>query len=102
MKGNKNWSCKKPRIGIRPITPQEIEAHIRFLSDDLLEGRAVGSRGLSLAVLYQENYFRSLGLEPVFGLSFSQPLVLRGSQPDKAASMEIFSDGVSLNFEIHP
>lgn len=94
------WSCKKSRIGVRPIIPQEIEAHIRFLSDDLLEGRAVGSRGLSLAALYQENYFRSLGLEPVFGLSYRQPLVLKGSQPDKRASLEIFSDEVNLNFEI--
>jgi Zn-dependent M28 family amino/carboxypeptidase len=95
------WSCQKPRIGVRPITPTEIEAHIRFLSDDLLEGRAVGSRGLALAALYQENYLRSLGLEPVFGPSFRQPLVLRGSQPDKRASLEIFSDEVSLNYEIH-
>ena len=95
------WSCQKPRMGVRPITPQEIEAHIRFLSDDLLEGRAVGSRGLALAALYQENYFRSLGLEPVFGQSFRQPLVLRGSQPDKRASLEIFSDEVSLKYKIH-
>jgi len=95
------WSCQKPRIGITPITPQEIEAHIRFLSDDLLEGRAVGTRGLALAALYQENYFRSLGLEPVFGPSFRQPLVLRGSQADDRASLEIFSDEVSLDCEIH-
>jgi len=95
------WSCQKSRIGIRHITPKEIEAHIRFLSDDLLEGRAVGSRGLALAALYQENYFRSLGLEPVFGSSFRQPLVLRGSQPDNRASLEIFSDEVSLKYEIH-
>lgn len=95
------WSCQKPRIGVRPITPHEIEAHIRFLSDDLLEGRAVGSRGLALAALYQENHLRSLGLEPVFGQSFRQPLVLRGSQPDQRASLEIFSDEVSLNYEIH-
>jgi len=94
------WSCQRSRIGVKPITPQEIEAHIRFLSDDLLEGRAVGTRGLALAALYQENYFRSLGLEPVFGQSFRQPLVLRGSQVDQSASLEFFSDEVSLNFEI--
>ncbi|MBN1938423.1 MAG: hypothetical protein JW843_02485, partial [Candidatus Aminicenantes bacterium] len=37
----------------RPITPNEIEAHIRFLSDDLLEGRLTGTRGVEIAALYQ-------------------------------------------------
>ena len=46
-------------IPIQEITVDEIEAHIRFLSDDLLEGRAVGSQGLAVAALYQENIFRS-------------------------------------------
>jgi len=95
------WSCQKQKIGLKPITAQEIEAHIRFLSDDLLEGRGVGSRGLAMAALYQENYFRSLGLEPVFGPSFRQPIILRGSQPDKSASLEIFSAEASLDYEIH-
>jgi len=79
-----------------PITPQEIEAHIRFLSDDLLEGRAVGSTGLSLAALYQENHFRCLGLEPAFGASYRQPFELTGSSPDTNASLLIFSDVISL------
>jgi Zn-dependent M28 family amino/carboxypeptidase len=95
------WSCQKARMGIQPINPQEIEAHIRFLSDDLLEGRAVGSRGLALAALYQENFFRSLGLEPIIRQSFRQPLILRSSQPDQRASLEIFFDEESLNYEIH-
>ena len=76
--------------------PEEIEAHIRFLSDDLLEGRAVGSRGLAVAALYHENYFRSLGLEPAFGQSFRQPFTLIGSQPDDKASLEIFSEKTSI------
>ena len=33
----------------RPITRQEIAAHLKFLSRDLLEGRGVGTRGGRLA-----------------------------------------------------
>lgn len=94
------WCCKKSEP-VKPITPQEIEAHIRFLSDDLLEGRSVGSRGLAIAALYQENYFRSLGLEPAFGQSFRQPFVLKGSLPDHNASLEIFSENTQIDYEIY-
>ncbi|MBN2245328.1 MAG: M28 family peptidase [Candidatus Aminicenantes bacterium] len=74
------------------VTSNEIEAHIRFLSDDLLEGRAVGSRGLEIAALYQENHFRSLDLEPFFKDSYLQEVVLKGCTPDTNASFEIFSE----------
>lgn len=92
------WSCQAER-GHAPITPEEIEAHIRFLSDDLLEGRAVGSRGIAIAALYHENYFRGLGLEPAFGLSFRQTFTLLGSQPDVEASLEILLDNKSIQYE---
>jgi len=94
-----SWSCKS-ESEYAPITSEEIEAHIRFLSDDLLEGRAVGSRGLALAALFHENYFRSLGLEPAFGQSFRQPFTLIGSQPDDKASLEIFSGDTSIQYEL--
>lgn len=41
-----------------------IEGHLRFLADDLLEGRLPGSRGYDLAALYVESHFRALGLKP--------------------------------------
>jgi Zn-dependent M28 family amino/carboxypeptidase len=41
-----------------------IEAHVRFLADDLLEGREAGTRGFDLAALYVATQFRLLGLEP--------------------------------------
>lgn len=73
-----------------PITTEEIESHIRFLSDDLLEGRGIGTRGLSIAALYQENFFRSIGLEPPFNGSFRQLLYLTGSTPDRNGRLEFF------------
>jgi len=95
-----HYACQKPDQGLKPITPQEIEAHTRFISDDLLEGRGTGSRGLDIAALYQENYFRSLGLQPGFGESFRQPFWLKGSQPDKNAKLEIFSDGTKAGLRV--
>ncbi len=38
----------------RPITRQEIAAHLKFLSRDLLEGRGVGTRGGRLAESYRQ------------------------------------------------
>jgi Zn-dependent M28 family amino/carboxypeptidase len=90
----------KPKIGgppteaENPIDARQIEADIRFLADDLLEGRSIGSRGLALAARYHETVFRSLGLEPLFDGSYRQPFELRGSQPDPAPGLSI--DGHEL------
>lgn len=46
------------------ITEREILAHTRFLSHDLLEGRAPNSRGEALAQAYLSAQFAALGLEP--------------------------------------
>ena len=39
-------------------------AHVRYLADDALEGRAVGSGGARCAADYLVSHFASLGLEP--------------------------------------
>ncbi len=80
------------------ITTREIEAHLRFLSDDLLEGRAVGSRGEALAALYQETQLRLAGVEPFFEGSFQQPFTLRGSTPDRQATLEVLSGRTKTTF----
>lgn len=61
----------------------------------------MGSRGLAIASLYQENFFRGLGIEPVFGQSFCQPFDLRGRRPDSSASLEIFSAEQSIALKIY-
>ena len=48
----------------RPITPREIDAHLRFLSHDLLEGRAPATRGGRLAAEYIAAQLQAFGLEP--------------------------------------
>jgi len=43
---------------------KEYRAHLNFLSSDLLEGRATGSRGAGVAAAYIAAVFQSLGLTP--------------------------------------
>jgi Zn-dependent M28 family amino/carboxypeptidase len=46
------------------IDPENIRAHVRFLSLDLLEGRGPGTRGAELAAEYIATQFAVNGLEP--------------------------------------
>ncbi len=71
------------------ITAEELMAHIRILSDDIYEGRGLGSRGIELAALYQEDFFRQFRLQPFFGDSYRQVFTVIGVQPDLQATMEI-------------
>ena len=49
----------------RAVDGGVLRAHLEFLSDDALEGRAPGTRGGDLAAKYIASQFRRLGLEPV-------------------------------------
>jgi hypothetical protein len=48
------------------ITQPILEAPIRFLSSDLLEGRGPGTRGDELARLYLQTQLESMGYQPAF------------------------------------
>ena len=50
--------------GDSAITDARLRAHIKFLADDLLEGRGPGTRGDDLAMAYITAQFRALGLKP--------------------------------------
>ena len=46
------------------IDAEKIRAHVRFLADDLLEGRGPGVRGGDLAARYIATQFALAGLQP--------------------------------------
>ena len=48
----------------RTVNPEGYRAHLEFLADDDLEGRAPATRGGDLAAKYIAAQFRRLGLEP--------------------------------------
>ena len=48
----------------RALDPRVLRAHLEFLADDALEGRAPGTRGGATAARYIASQFERLGLEP--------------------------------------
>jgi Zn-dependent M28 family amino/carboxypeptidase len=54
------------------ITTAEIDGHLRFLSSDLLEGRAPATRGGQLASEYIASQLRAAGVEPGVSGSYFQ------------------------------
>jgi Zn-dependent M28 family amino/carboxypeptidase len=49
---------------MQSINPERIRAHVRFLADDLLEGRGTGQRGGDIAAQYIATQFALYGLKP--------------------------------------
>ena len=49
---------------MQSIDPERIRAHVKFLSDDLLEGRGTGTRGGDIAANYIATQFALYGLKP--------------------------------------
>lgn len=65
------------------ITTREIDAHLRFLSSDLLEGRAPATRGGALAEQYIASQLEAVGVKPGINGSYYQPVPIDvvGSNP---------------------
>lgn len=53
---------------------REVQAHTTYLADDLLEGRATGTRGYDLAARYVASQFARAGLEPGADGGYLQPM----------------------------
>src|SRR5437667_1734570 len=65
-----------------PVSSAAMDAHIRYLADDLLEGRAPGTRGGRVAAQYIAAQFEAMGLEPAGpDGSYFQPVALVGLTP---------------------
>ncbi|TWU08555.1 M20/M25/M40 family metallo-hydrolase [Stieleria varia] len=61
------------------INEPSLRGHIRFLADDLLEGRGPGTRGDQLSQLYLSTQFQTMGLKPAApDGGFTQPVPLIG------------------------
>ncbi|MFQ5864327.1 MAG: M28 family metallopeptidase [bacterium] len=77
---------------------QRIRAHLQFLSDDLLEGRAPGSRGSELAAKYIAAQFQAAGLLPAVGdSSYFQNVELLAMTPTAFLSMRAAGQAWRLN-----
>ena len=74
---------------------RRIEADVRFLADDLLEGREAGTRGYDLAALYVAQRYRAIGLAPAGddGSYYQRVPMLRGVRVDNGGELVILRDG---------
>ena len=85
------------------IDPEKIRAHVKFLADDLLEGRAPGLRGGDLAATYIATQFALYGLKPAGDNgSYLQQIKFFGMTVKReTSSMVIVPDGgapIALKF----
>lgn len=68
----------------------EVEAHMRFLASDALEGRRTGSRGNNLAAAYIAAQFEAYGLQQAPGADgYYQPVMFETVKPPQSGSMKI-------------
>jgi len=83
------------------INPEAIRAHVRFLADDLLEGRGPGVRGGDLAAKYIASQFALDGLKPAgdngtyfqqvdfFGMKVNRDATTFTLAPNSGAPMDL-------------
>lgn len=86
-------------------TPQlsHIQGHMRFLADDLLEGRDTGSVGHEIASLYIAAEFEKYGLKPAGDVvgdsqSYFQRVTFRKSTLVQESPKMTLSDGAELQY----
>jgi len=81
-------------VASRTIRPEQIRAHMRFLSDSLLQGRAPGTPGYDIAAHYVAAQLEGMGLQPGVSGGWYQPVPLEKAVTDEAASsLTLIADG---------
>lgn len=79
---------------------RRIQADVTFLADDLLEGRAAGTRGYELAALYVASRYQALGLLPAgdSGSYFQAVPLLEGRRQREGGVFTLQREGGNLTF----
>jgi Zn-dependent M28 family amino/carboxypeptidase len=81
------------------IEESKLRANVKYLADDLLEGRGPGSRGGMLAAKYIAAQFEALGLEPAAAdRSYFQQVQMIGSRPDPSTRFVVKSGAGDAEF----
>ncbi len=79
------------------IDAERIRTDLKFLADDLLEGRGTGQRGGRLAALYLETRFRQIGLQPAASHGqYLQEVPLVGVETQPQSRLSIVAEGQTL------
>ena len=73
-------------VAAKSIRPEQIRAHIRFLADSLLQGRAPGTPGYDIAARYVATELEGMGLHPGVSGNWYQAVPLQKAVTDAVAS----------------
>ncbi|WP_144392715.1 M28 family metallopeptidase [Pleionea sediminis] len=99
--------CKEPNISIKEqssipeVNQNSLRAHISFLADDSLKGRATGSEGYNIAAKYVASHFQQYGLKPAgSGDSYLQPIQFRERQLNIEATKLTFNKSSTINLQL--
>jgi Zn-dependent M28 family amino/carboxypeptidase len=110
--GSNAWPATDPAVelglpadvaaAMQSIDPERIRAHVKFLADDLLEGRGTGTRGGDIAAKYIATQFALYGLKPAGDNgTYLQKVDFTGvlTQPGSSFSLEP-SQGAPLDLRL--
>ena len=93
-------AVSQQKIGSSGINEATLRAHIKFLADDMLEGRGTGARGGELAAKYIAAQLEATGAKGAGeNGSFFQPVSLVGVKADPGTVLTISGASGSENFK---
>ncbi|MBI4421430.1 MAG: M20/M25/M40 family metallo-hydrolase, partial [Gemmatimonadetes bacterium] len=98
-------SQSQPSHPAAQVSERAIAAHLGYLADDALEGRAPGTRGERLSALYIAAQFRRLGLEPAGDTgTYFQHFAILGYRPSppSAGSVDTAALAFGADFVARP
>lgn len=75
------------------FSPERIRADVAFLADDLLEGRATGTRGYDIAARYVATQFDAIGLKPGGTNGWYQTIPFLSASADPAKPSAVTLNG---------
>ena len=91
---------QQPTVSPSGLNEPTLRAHIKFLSDDLLEGRGTGARGGELAAKYIAAQLEAIGAKGAGeNGSFFQPVSLVGVKADPGTVLTISGASGSESFK---
>lgn len=77
------------------LTKAEMQSVVEFLSHDLIEGRAPGTRGGNISELYMKTLFKFMDLQPGENGKYLQPFKLKGFNTQE---LQLTANGVTLDY----
>jgi len=100
LAGCADVSQPQPKAGGSGITEATLKGHVRFLSDDMLEGRGTGARGGELAAKYIAAQLEAIGAKGAGeNGSFFQPVSLVGVKADPNTTLTVSGASGSETFK---